>query len=108
MTDHKFGAGSEADRLSAEYRRLIEAGKYADADRVRASLNMLLAGETHRGERMTEMQILEDAKELLTGAPWHWTVTIDYPGYLWITFADGTRHYGYAAGFANPTLTVDQ
>jgi hypothetical protein len=56
-----------------------------------------------------EMQTLEQAAQLLQGAPWHWSVTIEYPGFLLVAFDDGygDRRY-YAAGFANVTLTVDQ
>ena len=56
-----------------------------------------------------EMQTMEHAAELLRGEPWRWTVTIEYPGFLCVAFdnGDGTSRY-YAAGYANPTLTVDQ
>jgi len=58
----------------------------------------------------SQSEILHDAAELLREAPFGWTVTVEYPGYLWVAINNGddeeTRYY--AAGFANPTLTVDQ
>jgi hypothetical protein len=63
--------------------------------------------------RADQLNVLEHAAELLTAAPWHWTVTVEYPGYLliWVMAdddADDIDKRGYAAGFANTTLTVDQ
>jgi hypothetical protein len=56
-----------------------------------------------------ETEMLEDAAGLLTGAPWYWAVTVEYPGYLCVSFDAGEdTARAYAAGFANPTLTVDR
>jgi len=56
--------------------------------------------------RQSELDILTYAAELLSGAPWNWRATVEYPGFLLVTFTEDVR--SYAAGFANPTLTVDQ
>jgi len=54
------------------------------------------------------MDILNHAAELLSGAPWNWRATVEYPGFLQVTFDDGGGDVrAYAAGFANDTLTVD-
>ena len=56
---------------------------------------------------MNPDRLLSHAADLLRGEPFAWTVTVEYPGYLLVTFPnfDGTCR-AYAAGFANPTLTV--
>jgi hypothetical protein len=58
-----------------------------------------------------EMDTLQHAAELLRADPWQWQVTVEYPGFLLVQIVespddDNTRYY--AAGFANPTLTVDR
>jgi hypothetical protein len=66
-----------------------------------------------------ETATLQHAAELLSSAPWYWTVTVEYPGFLFVQISEGndepdaaddddeTTRY-YAAGFANVTLTVDR
>jgi hypothetical protein len=56
-----------------------------------------------------QMATLQHAFTLLSMAPFHYKVSIEYPGFLQVAFEDEDEpegHRYYAAGFANPTLTV--
>ena len=56
-----------------------------------------------------ETDILKQAYVLLSAAPFQFEVSIEYPGFLQVKFEDEDEPDGYryyAAGFANPTLTV--
>src|SRR5262245_10142361 len=72
-------------------------------------------GQGHSAEeceypRAKGTDILADAAALLNAPPFRgsWIATVEYPGYLQVTIdnGDGTSR-AYAAGFANPTLTVN-
>ena len=55
-----------------------------------------------------QLRILEQAASRLSASPFHWRATVEYPGFLLVSIDNGeggTRDY--AAGFANPTLTVN-
>jgi hypothetical protein len=56
-----------------------------------------------------ENEIMNEAFTILSMAPFHYQLSIEYPGFLLIKFEDEDEPDGYryyAAGFANPTLTV--
>lgn len=51
---------------------------------------------------------LQATAGMLQDSPWQWDVTVEYPGFLSVSFdnGDGTRRY-YVTGDANDTFTVD-
>lgn len=55
--------------------------------------------------------VLKQAATILEGPPFVWRATVEYPGFLMVTFRDGVSEDNdrvYAAGLENPTLTVDR